>query len=343
MSAHIRVRIHYARISRLVLVLTAALLVVVFLGYLIWGHLVTASAADQAEPLAADALHVFQPAAVQSWRAPALRSYYLSRTDHDGAAADTACAPGYHMAALWEIADLSNLRYTDTHGDSRADSGYGPPTFMLGWVRTGSNNNVSAQAGLGNCDGWSSNSASDAGSVINLPADWTSASQDVGVWDVGYAGCSDLLPVWCVADAVGTGFCEEPLHISCGDRISGDTGNYASYIDNYTCSPDWDETGGDTIYAFTLAEGDFYTVTATLSDLSVDLDLFMLSPTGCSAGTCYSADSYADSSLAVSSVPPGTYYIAVDGYQGAYGTYTLELTCERSTEPVYLPLVLGDN
>ncbi|MBN1978891.1 MAG: PPC domain-containing protein [Anaerolineae bacterium] len=341
MFGSIRVRIHYDRISRLVLLLVAALLVTVFLGYLIWGQVVAASAANRAEPRAADATYVLQPAAAQSWRAPAPRSYYLSRTDYNGAAADTACEPGYHMAALWEIADLSNLRYTNTFGDSRADSGYGPPSFMLGWVRTGSNNSVAAQAGVANCNGWTSSSASDNGSVVNLPADWTSASQDIGVWDVGYAGCSDLLPVWCVADAVGSGYCQEPLHISCGDRISGDTGNYASYIDTYTCSA-WDESGAETMYAFTLADGDYYTVTASFTNLGADLDLFILSPTGCSAGTCYSADSYGDGGVTLSSVPSGTYYLAVDGYQGVYGTYTLELTCERSTERVYAPLVLRD-
>ena len=341
MFRKIRVRIHYDRISRLILLLVAALLAVVFLGYLAWGRIAAASAAEQTQPLAAEAMHVLQPAAAQSWRAPAPRSYYLTQTDYNGAAADTACEPGYHMAALWEIADLSNLRYDTTLGDSRLDSGYGPPSFMLGWVRTGSSDSVVSLAGTANCNSWTSSSASHNGSVVNLPADWSSAAQQIGVWDVGYAGCGDALPVWCVADAVGSGVCDEPLHISCGDRIDGDTSNYVNYLQDYNCSS-WNESGPETIYAFTLAAVDYYTVTATLSSMSADFDVFMLAPDGCSTEECYSAASYSDISFSVSSVPSGTYYLAVDGYNGAVGTYTLELTCERSTERVYMPLVLRD-
>ena len=33
------------------------------------------------------------------------RKFYLTKTEHNGAQALSACAPGYHMASLWEIHD----------------------------------------------------------------------------------------------------------------------------------------------------------------------------------------------------------------------------------------------
>ena len=39
------------------------------------------------------------------------KSFYLTKTSHNGSQVLTACAEGYHMASLWEIFDTSNLRY----------------------------------------------------------------------------------------------------------------------------------------------------------------------------------------------------------------------------------------
>ena len=68
------------------------------------------------------------------------KSYYVTKTSHDGSEALTACAEGYHMASLWEIFDTSNLRYDTQLGATAQDSGLGPPSISglsEGWIRTG--------------------------------------------------------------------------------------------------------------------------------------------------------------------------------------------------------------
>jgi hypothetical protein len=44
------------------------------------------------------------------------RVYYLTNTTHLPDSALTACAPGFHMASIWEILDPSNLNYDTARG-----------------------------------------------------------------------------------------------------------------------------------------------------------------------------------------------------------------------------------
>jgi hypothetical protein len=132
------------------------------------------------------------------------RQFYLTLLDEfDGSEALTACAPGYHMASLWEIADPSNLEYNTALGYTRTDSGQGPPTdiYGYGWVRTGYVANSDGAAGEANCDVWSTvGGAGVYGSEAGLSSDWTSGSADVDVWDIGLVTCSTGRRVWCMED-----------------------------------------------------------------------------------------------------------------------------------------------
>ena len=101
-----------------------------------------------------------QPARADSKKG--LRTFYLTKDFHDGSQALTACAPGFHMASLWEIFDPSNLRYDATLGFTRDDSGSGPPQGSFGWIRTGTGATTSNFAGVGNCNAWQSNAPSTA-------------------------------------------------------------------------------------------------------------------------------------------------------------------------------------
>jgi len=135
----------------LVALLALALLVAALLGYLAWNQDEVAASGPQApldrardRPLASSA---------------GLRGYYLTQGTYNGAEADGTdgngagvCASGYHFASLWEILDPSNLKYNTTLGYTQADSGQGPPTNALGWVRTGYLSNTSTTAGQGNCN-----------------------------------------------------------------------------------------------------------------------------------------------------------------------------------------------
>ncbi len=137
------------------------------------------------------------------------------------------------------------------------------------------------------------------------------------------------------------GDCASPLPIACGQQVSGDTTGYTNNHDKYSCGY-FNQTGPEVIYSFTLAAGSDY-ITATLSSMSaeVDLDVFLLQD--CPAGECIADASYGDFTASASNVAPGTYYIAVDGWHSAAGSYDLELAC-ASDGPhydykVYLPIV----
>jgi hypothetical protein len=127
-----------------------------------------------------------------------MRQFYLSEYASDGDATLAVCAAGYHMASLWEIADPTNLKYNISLGRGSADSGQGPPSDWVGWVRTGFSSNSSTTPGQANCTVWSGLSGS--GTVVNLHDYWTNGGQDIGVWNAGPAGCGLFRSVWCVED-----------------------------------------------------------------------------------------------------------------------------------------------
>ena len=128
------------------------------------------------------------------------RAFYLTQSRSDGASPLTACALGFHMASLWEIHDVSTLRYATEEPDalSHADSGVGPPANNTGWVRTGWVANVDTTTGRGNCDAWTSNDAAHWGSTVSLKIDWVFP---VAPWEPGVRRCDVVFQrAWCVVD-----------------------------------------------------------------------------------------------------------------------------------------------
>jgi hypothetical protein len=329
------IRFKYQRRSDLAAVLAVALIVSALLLNLGLSHVrATMQPATRAiEP----------PINLPSLTSPApLRQFYLTSTSYAGDLADGSdgngagvCALGYHFASLWEILDPSNLRYNVNQGSSRGDSGMGPPSATLGWVRTGYNDNTSTTPGHANCTGWDQSTSN--GTVVNLPDDWSDANQqDMHTWNAATRLCSNAAALWCVADEPDApGACSQPESVFCGQQISGDTSGMPSHIFMYSCSA-YNESGPDTIYALTLPAGDTYTVTATLSGLGgIDLDIFLLPPGDCYSGTCLT---YHGTSLTAYDLDPGVYYIAVDGYSGSEGAYTLTVNCSKNF--IYLPLIM---
>jgi parallel beta-helix repeat protein len=138
------------------------------------------------------------------------------------------------------------------------------------------------------------------------------------------------------------GVCGGPIPLTCGQQVSGDTTGYTNSCQDYDCSA-WPspESGPEVIYSLSLPAGGTWAFTATLNNMSADLDVFVLSSSGCSSGQCLAAGSYGDRLVEVENVSGGLYYIAVDGYNGAAGSYTLDLTC--NLRQVYLPLVLRNH
>lgn len=113
--------------------------------------------------------------------------------------------------------------------------------------------------------------------------------------------------------------CSGAIAINCGDVVSGDN---TALVDNnavYGCTS-WNESGAETVYLLTLATDQI--VSFALSNMTADFDVFLL-------GSCDGADclGYADASFNAGCLTAGSYYVVVDGYNGATGTFDLTVTC----------------
>jgi len=105
----------------------------------------------------------------------------------------------------------------------------------------------------------------------------------------------------------------------CGGTYTSSTIGASDNFNAYACYAG-DESGPDHLYVLTTsAPGG---IVATLRDQGADLDAFILSAP--QAAACLA---YGDVSAVVDDVPAGVYYLVVDGFQGAAGTYTLSVTC----------------
>ncbi|MFT4535889.1 MAG: hypothetical protein ACI9P5_003259 [Saprospiraceae bacterium] len=118
--------------------------------------------------------------------------------------------------------------------------------------------------------------------------------------------------------------CSFAIPIACGDAISGDTNAGSNFIDQYCDSNGYSSL--EQVYEIVLNSPQ--TITAALSNLSADLDLFLLDSL-CNEINCL-ASSKLNGTLEESliyGVQPGTYYIVVDGKDGAEGTFDLSVSC----------------
>jgi len=134
------------------------------------------------------------------------KAFYLTLAKFNGYPSATvgpreACAQGFHMASLWEIYDVSNLRYaTDAEagGDvlRRGDSGQGPPSATSGWIRTGNVSDDTSIGGEGNCNAWETDGW---GTIVRLQGTWHQNSP-IERWEALFSSCSFLQSVWCFED-----------------------------------------------------------------------------------------------------------------------------------------------
>ena len=129
------------------------------------------------------------------------KRFYVTEELFTGDQALTACAWGFRMASLWEIRDTTDLKYATNRGVVLPDSDDGPPTGVHGWIRTGYLDSATSDPGMGNCHAWTSASATDSGSVVLLPQDWTGnvPPTNISPWVGGANACNAQNPVWCVS------------------------------------------------------------------------------------------------------------------------------------------------
>jgi len=114
---------------------------------------------------------------------------------------------------------------------------------------------------------------------------------------------------------------------SCKGVFAGDTTGKANNAHHYGDVP-WLETGPEDVYVLQKTVASDLTVLLQWS--ATDLDVFMLfadDPAALYAGA------YGDTGFTAPNLAPGTYYIVVDGYQGAEGAYWLSIECEGEPTP----------
>ncbi|MBN1640529.1 MAG: hypothetical protein JXA09_04770 [Anaerolineae bacterium] len=128
------------------------------------------------------------------------RAFYLTDGVHDAKGALGACDEGYHMAALWEIRDVSRLVYDKARGYLAADGGAGPPSAVPGWVRTGYWESIGVSGpGVGNCQGWTSDDPGVYGSAVRLDHVWDAVPTATAPWVPASPPCNTTkMHVWCV-------------------------------------------------------------------------------------------------------------------------------------------------
>lgn len=118
--------------------------------------------------------------------------------------------------------------------------------------------------------------------------------------------------------------CSAAVSTNCGDSHRGDTMDTSSNVTYYNCVG-WEESGPEEVYVLTTeTAGD---IVAALDDIAVDLDVFILS--ACDAMNCLA---YGNNTAKYRNAPPGTYYIVVDGYKEASGSYTLRVRCGKGLD-----------
>ena len=132
---------------------------------------------------------------------PLDRSYYLTKSDFRGDQPLTACVDGYHFASIFEMHGFGSMVYNTEYGYTSADSGFGPPTWAEGWIRTG--------GGLGeysNCLAWTEiGYYYDVGGPLQH---YYGTTMDFGlatdtnnpVRASSLTECRSLQQVWCVSD-----------------------------------------------------------------------------------------------------------------------------------------------
>ena len=115
----------------------------------------------------------------------------------------------------------------------------------------------------------------------------------------------------------------------CGSTIWGDTRTGANNVSRYACQPFWDESGPEVVYRIEL--GSEQLLSASFVSTTADLDLFLL-PSG-NPADCLVAG---DNTLSYEAFP-AFYYLAVEGYQGAAGNFTMHLSCPLNPQATATP------
>jgi hypothetical protein len=144
----------------------------------------------------------------------------------------------------------------------------------------------------------------------------------------GLADCADPD---CDAFPACIDYCSPVAFVNCGTLLSSSTTGSGSTntIGAYGCAS-YEETGPEIAYAFMSMTGG--SVTFTIDTLSTTmLDLFVLEDDGghCNPQRCidYSATDNSNDYVTITASPGAAYYVVIDGYSSASGTFRIGVTC----------------
>lgn len=132
--------------------------------------------------------------------------------------------------------------------------------------------------------------------------------------------------------------CPSPATIACGGTVSGNTQSGNDGHDNWGCTEfSWNLTGPEDYYQLTITEEESLWISLEQGiDSDWDSALIILPESGGDCGTvpilCVDDGVGGDTESISVILPAGTYYIVVDGYDDAYGLYTLSVFCEECAD-----------
>lgn len=122
--------------------------------------------------------------------------------------------------------------------------------------------------------------------------------------------------------------CSGATTVMLDNTYTGDTNTGVNNVSAYSCSF-YDESGPELVYVLNLTEPSMFTINL-IPEAGVDLDLAVLS----SCDEDLGCEIVADTGVVTNSPVSGTIYLVVDGYNGAAGSFTLELIQDPLPEPV---------
>lgn len=110
--------------------------------------------------------------------------------------------------------------------------------------------------------------------------------------------------------------------VSCDTATPGDTTGNIAFNDVYPCAG-WDASGPEAVYRFIPSEDG--QVELSLTDTSVDLDLYLLETT-CLPGQCVA---YGGDALSYTVSAGVEYFVVIDGADAGGGSFTLHVECPQ--------------
>ncbi len=126
--------------------------------------------------------------------------------------------------------------------------------------------------------------------------------------------------------------CGQSVPLSCGIPYNGTNAGGTDDVSTYTCGStlNVENNGPEIVHSFTTTEAG--TVTIDLTGLSANLELFLLSECSRRSGLQYSQNPGTNDEQIIRDLPAGTYYVVVDGYNGAISNYNLSVDCASTCD-----------